>query len=79
MTHRAFTPEAESIHTRLLSLDPVSTETCVNAATLIREQAETIERLRAALRDLFLLACVSQDILPDAATNEGGRQVARRS
>jgi phage shock protein A len=23
------------------------------------------ERLRAALRDLFLLACVSQDILPD--------------
>jgi hypothetical protein len=78
MTHRAFTPEAESIHTRLLSLDPVSTETCVNAATLIREQAETIERLRAALKPFADYADPSAVFPPTIEITKGSRFARRQ-
>jgi hypothetical protein len=53
------TPEADRMHIRLLSLDWGSltprqiAEVAIEAAKLIREQAEEIERLRAELSITF--------------------------
>jgi hypothetical protein len=61
--------EAERMRGYNTGLDKITTDLerrAQNAEETILEQFKKIERLQKALKDLFLLACVSQDIRADA-------------
>jgi hypothetical protein len=69
------TPEADSVHAKLLSLwlDAGGSKTVGDAARIIREQSDEIERLRAALKPFANYADPSGVFPPTVEITTGSR------